>query len=78
MEPEDRRVGDREQMERDTAGGMRQVWGILAAVAAVGAMSALLFLAVPPIWAALALVLLAFLIGGAVLAVGIQRPRRRL
>jgi hypothetical protein len=78
MEPEDRRVTEREELERETAGGVQQVWSILAAVAAVGAVSALLFLAVPPIWAALALVLLALLIGGTVLATGIQRPRHRL
>lgn len=78
MEPEDRSETRRREMERDTVNGVRTVWIILAAVAALGSLSALLYLELPPIWTTVGIVLLAVLIAGWVLARGLNRPRRRL
>ena len=78
MEPDDRKTTEWQQMETDTGEGVRKVWTTLAAVAAIGTITMLLYLFLPPVWVALAMVLLALLVGGVVLASGAQRPRHRL
>jgi len=78
MEPKGRREQHWQQAEADTVSGLRSVWGTLAIAGGVGAMVVLLFLYLPPVWVAVAMVVLALLIGGAVLARGMQRPRHRL
>lgn len=78
MEPDDRKSTKWQQMETDTGEGVRKVWTMLAVVGAIGAISALLYLFLPPVGVAVAMVLIALLVGGVVLASGTQRPRHRL
>lgn len=78
MEPDDRKVTEWQQMEADTGNGLNTVWILLAAVGAIGAISALLFLYLPPVGVAVVMILLALLVGGWVLANETGRRRHRL